>query len=392
MKYKIGNSFHLCDFFLNIIFLKNTMLLKKPIKVGVLMHFVVAFLISFSVTILCTPIVKRIAQKYDIVDKPDFRKIHTKVTPRLGGLSIIIGFFLGYLYLLINSPLRYNASFYGIILGTLLITAVGVVDDKYTLPPEYKLLGQLFAAFIVTFYGVTIQFITLPVIGEVSFGWASYPITIFWIISITNAINLIDGLDGLACGVSAIAVTAMLILAIFNNEVIALALSVILLGSSLGFLYFNVHPAKIFMGDTGALFIGFIISIISILGLFKSVAFFSFVIPISILAVPIFDTSFAILRRINEKKKISSPDKQHLHHRLLACGFSHQSTVYIIYTMSIFFALTAVLFSRSLLWGSLAIVILVSLTIKFTTEAIGHVKKTPLIDTVKKILMTLNHN
>jgi UDP-GlcNAc:undecaprenyl-phosphate GlcNAc-1-phosphate transferase len=357
-------------------------------KEGECMHslstYIVAFMISLIVTIVATPFVKMLAYRLGVVDSPNARKVHEKQMPRMGGLSIVLGFLAGFIYL-------WPASEYTIpiLIGAITIVTIGILDDKFALSAKYKLLGQIAAAIIVVSSGLQIEHVNIPFVGYIDFGWMSFPITVFWIVGITNAINLIDGLDGLASGVSSIALTSMLVMAILDNQALAIALAVILLAGTLGFLFFNVHPAEIFMGDTGSLFIGYTISIISITGLFKSLTLFSLIIPVFILAVPIFDTLFAIVRRMLKRQKLSSPDKSHLHHCLLALGFSHRTTVHIIYVISIFFAASAIVVSKSILWGSLFILCLLLVMMQFTAEIIGTLKdrKTPLINTVKKVIV-----
>lgn len=345
-------------------------------------HYVIAFLIAFIVTVITTPLVKKIALRFNIVDKPAGRKIHENEMPRLGGLAIAFGVAAGFIYLTPESP--YMSK---IILGAIIIIIVGIIDDKVTLSPKMKLFGQLIAALLVVSSGLHIDYVTIPFYGKLEFGFLSYAITVLWIIGITNAINLIDGLDGLAAGVSSIALSTILLMSILDNQFLVIALSVILLGPTIGFLFFNFYPAKIFMGDTGALFLGYSISIISILGLFKSVTLFSLVIPVIILAVPIFDTFFAIIRRIVNGQKISRPDNQHLHHRLISIGFSHRAAVFIIYGVSLFFGVSAIIFSASTLWGSLLIILLLLLTIQLTHEIVGKLDKNrqPIITFLKKI-------
>jgi len=356
-----------------------------------LIEYTFAFIISLAVTLITTPIVKKIALKFDIVDKPDGRKVHKKAMPYLGGISIALGFFAGYLYLIPKIDSLHVSSLTAFIIGGIIILVIGIIDDKYSLSPKYKLLWQTLVAVLVVVSGFEISFIQLPIIGRIEFGWLSIPITIIWIVGITNAINLLDGLDGLASGVSSIALCSMLIMSILNVQLLAIGFSVILLGGTIGFLFFNVHPAKIFMGDSGSMFIGYTMAIISILGLFKSLTIFSLIVPIIILAVPIFDTSFAIIRRISKRQKISTPDKLHLHHQLLKLGFGHRTTVFIIYIISLFFGAAAVVFSRSALWGSLIILALLLVLLRFTFEVIDTLnlnenRKKPLLTIIKKIV------
>lgn len=351
---------------------------------GFLNYYILAFLLALIVTVITTPIVRKIAFKFNIVDVPDeARKIHRSTMPYLGGVAIALGFFAG--FILLKPQLPSMPTFFG---GALIILLTGIIDDKYKLPAKYKLLGQVLAAVLVAFSGVTVDFIQFPIIGRIEFGWWAYPLTILWIVGITNAINFIDGLDGLAGGVSSIALGSMVVMGILDQQLLAVSLSVILLGSTIGFLFFNSYPAKIFMGDSGAMFIGYTMAYISIIGLFKSFTIFSLIIPIIILAVPIFDTSFAIIRRIIKGQKISTPDRQHLHHCLLNLGFSHRTTVLIIYVISLIFGLAAIIFSRSILWGSLIMVTLSVIMIRFSVELLSSWnKRKPLVNAVKKLMV-----
>jgi UDP-GlcNAc:undecaprenyl-phosphate/decaprenyl-phosphate GlcNAc-1-phosphate transferase len=347
-----------------------------------LIDFIIAFVISLIVALVITPAVIKFAKRYGFVDKPDYRKVHKNLMPRIGGLSIVIGATAGLLYLNKLIP-----EIWPVVVGGGIILITGIFDDKYTLSAKTKLIGQIAAALVVVLADFKIDFITLPFFSErIYLGGFSYIFAIFWIVAITNAINLIDGLDGLAGGVSVIAMTSIMTLAIFNGHYMVIALTVILIGSTIGFLFFNFHPAKIFMGDTGALFLGYCISIISLLGLYKSVTIFSLIIPIIILAIPIFDTFFAIIRRILNKQKISAPDKSHLHHRLLSLGFSHKETVLIIYAIGVLFGICAIVFSRSTLWGSFVVIGIMFFLIQITAEVVGLIgKHKPLLNTMKKI-------
>lgn len=301
--------------------------------------------------------------------------------PRLGGLAIYLGFVLAYF---IIAPATEVAM--GLLLGGSVIVLVGALDDKYQLSPKIKLLGQIAAAGIVVGFGLRVEFIHLPFDNDaLTFGWLSIPITIFWIVGVTNAINLIDGLDGLAAGVSGIATATILVMAIIMGNVPVALLSTILLGSIIGFLFFNFYPAKIFMGDTGALFLGFSLATLSILG-FKQVTLVSFIIPLIILGVPLSDTFFAIVRRVVNKKPISVADKSHLHHCLLQLGYSHRTTVLIIYGISLFFGAAAVLLSQATLWGTLIIICGLLIILEIGAEAIGIISKThrPVLDFLER--------
>jgi UDP-GlcNAc:undecaprenyl-phosphate GlcNAc-1-phosphate transferase len=235
--------------------------------------------------------------------------------------------------------------------------------------------------------GISVGFINLPFNGVLHLYWLSIPLTLLWIMGITNAINLIDGLDGLAVGVSSIVLLTIAGLSLTEGNLFVFTVSAILLGSTLGFLPYNFHPAKIFMGDTGSYFLGYVISVLALLG-FKNVTMFSLVVPIIILAVPISDTLFAIIRRLVNRRPLTAPDKSHLHHCLLRYGFTQSQTVVLIYGMSAMFALAAILFSTSTLLGSMIIIIGVMLMIELVVETVGLVSANykPLLNTYKRLL------
>lgn len=203
----------------------------------------------------------------------------------------------------------------------------------------------------------------------------AYPLTVLWIVGITNAINLIDGLDGLAAGISVIGLSTIAVMAFSADKILILSLSLVVIGSTIGFLFYNFHPAKIFMGDTGSLFLGYMISVLSLLGLYKSVTLFSVVVPVIILGVPIFDTTFAIIRRILNKQPISSPDKSHIHHRLMAFGLSHRMAVIVIYMIGLVFSLSAILLTSATIWLSLIIIFLLVMFMQVIAEVTGLVNE-----------------
>ncbi|SDQ14127.1 glycosyltransferase family 4 protein [Virgibacillus salinus] len=342
----------------------------------------IAFFIALIATFLLTYPVKKLAIKIGVVDLPNHRKIHTKVTPRLGGLAIFLGVFLGALYL---QPQHEHLP--EIILGAVVILITGALDDRYNIRPVIKLGGQLIAASFLLSSGLIIDKITLPIIGMIDLGFVSVLVTVLWVVGITNAINLIDGLDGLATGVTTIALTSMFIMALIDVQIMAAYLCIVLIGANLGFLYHNFYPAKIYMGDTGSNFLGYAIAVVSMLGLFKNIALFSFIIPIIVLAVPIFDTLFAIVRRAYNKENILMPDNKHIHYQLLASGFSHRKTVLIIYAFSTLFGAMAILFSNATLTTSLIITFIVLALLHIIAELSGLVMggKKPIIDTLKRV-------
>lgn len=295
-----------------------------------------------AVTAFLVPLVKRLALRVGAVDKPNQRKVHQGLMPRMGGLAIFIGFWVA-----IFATLPLDRTLLAVFNGATLLVFVGFLDDTNDLPAKLKLIGQIIAAGIAVAGGVRIGFLTSLFSDDLLFlSWLSVPVTVIWIVAIINAINLIDGLDGLAGGVSAIAATTMAIVGIANHDPIAAILGVGLAGACVGFLFYNFHPASIFMGDTGSMFLGYTLAIISITGVAKGLTFVSVFIPILILGVPIFDTLFAIIRRAASGKPIFEADKAHLHHCLLQRGLSHRATVLLIYGVSIALSLAAIVVSH----------------------------------------------
>lgn len=298
-----------------------------------------AFIAAGLITFAATPAVSSLSIKLGAVDVPkDGRRMHTKPIPRMGGLAIFYGFIVAVMcFMHISIPVR------GILIGAIIITTLGIIDDMSSLPALFKLLVQLLAAFIVVKHGIVVNIITNPFTkGYIELGGWSTAITMIWIVGITNAINLLDGLDGLAVGITnIISITLLVVSIIMGNSVTAL-LAVCLAGSGFGFLPYNFNPAKIFMGDTGSTFLGFVLGCISVMGLFKIYAVISFAVPFLLLGLPIFDTSFAIIRRLIKGQSPMSPDRGHLHHRLIDYGFSHRNAVLILYALSSLLSLSAI--------------------------------------------------
>ncbi|MCA0971554.1 undecaprenyl/decaprenyl-phosphate alpha-N-acetylglucosaminyl 1-phosphate transferase [Halobacillus litoralis] len=328
-----------------------------------------ALLFCFIASILITPIVKKLAIKIGATDQPNQRKVHKIVMPRLGGLAIFLSFAAAMLIFFPRSELTWP-----VLIGATIIVITGVLDDLIELSPKLKLAGQFLAAGIVVSGGVVVEFINLPFGGQIDFGYLSIPITLIWIIGITNAINLIDGLDGLAAGVSSIALLTISGMAITMGNVFVVFAGLMMLGSTVGFLIYNFYPAKIFMGDSGSLFLGFMISVLSLLG-FKNVTLFSFIIPVIILGVPISDTLFAIVRRIIQRKPVSAPDKSHLHHCLLNLGYTHPETVLMIYAMAALFSLAAVIFTKATMFGAIFVIAFLLIMVELIVEMTGLIGK-----------------
>lgn len=294
-----------------------------------LKDFIMAF-IALILSLLLVPGVAKLAIRIGAVDKPNARKVHTKIMPRMGGLAIYVSFFV---VLFLSQSM--TQQLLGLFLGGTVLVIVGIIDDMKDIPAKVKLCGQIVAACIVVAFGVRVDFMTNIFHGDTFFlSVFSIPVTIIWIVSIINAVNLIDGLDGLAAGISIIAATTMAIVGYASGQTAMASMAMILIGATLGFLRYNFHPAKIFMGDTGSMFLGYNLAVFAVLGVAKSFTLLSLVTPILVLAIPILDTLFAIIRRKMNHKPIFKPDKHHLHHCLLNYGFSHRDTVLIIYAVS----------------------------------------------------------
>ena len=321
------------------------------------------FAVSIVVSFACTPLVRRFAVKINAVDVPkDNRRMHKTPIPRIGGIAIFAGFMSSMIIFgEINSEMKW------ILLGGLVIAALGIIDDLYALPALVKLVGQVVAAIIPVLNDVVIQNLTNPFAtdGNLSLGIWGAPITVLWIVAITNAVNFIDGLDGLACGVSAIASISMFVTAYFIPEsplTVTLAMAA-LAGSCLGFLPFNMNPAKIFMGDTGSMFIGYIFAACSVQGLFKMHAVISFAVPFVVLAIPLADMVFAVIRRVAKGKSPFSADRGHIHHKLIDMGLDQKQSVLILYCLNIVFGVISVLMATT--GESKLIILALSVTVAF---------------------------
>ena len=333
-----------------------------------------ALLAAGLISFLATPLVKNLAYKVGAIDVPkDNRRMHHEPIPRLGGLAIFIAFLFTVIVLAdIDRTTR------GILLGAIMIVILGVMDDIMTLKALPKFLVQIAAAGVAVYHGCVIQFISNPNIFSpldyLNLGWLSIPVTIIWIVAITNAVNFIDGLDGLAVGVSAISTASLLIIALMVEELNIAIILAALLGSCLGFIPYNKNPAKIFMGDTGATFLGFILATLSVQGLFKLYAIISFAVPFLILGIPIFDICFAFLRRIAKGQNPMQADRGHVHHRLIDMGFNQKQAVAISYMLTAILGLAAVLLTSS---GELRALILIGAVIVVGAIGVRIIYKKP---------------
>ena len=318
-----------------------------PIQLSLLGIAVAALLAAAIVALISTPVVKSLAFKVGAVDVPkDNRRMHKHPIPRMGGLAIFFGFILSVLvFLPLTSPLR------GMLMGGVIIVILGIFDDIYALPAKPKFLIQIVAALIAVLAGNRIYFLSNPNIFSSEpfweLGWLSIPLSVLWIVAITNAVNLIDGLDGLACGVSTISSMTLLVISLIVSEPEVTILMAALSGACIGFLPYNLNPAKIFMGDTGSTFLGFILATVSIQGLFKFHMIISFAVPFLMLGLPIFDTCFAILRRVAKGQSPMAPDRGHIHHRLIDMGLSQKQTVAVLYVISAILGLSAVVLTTN---------------------------------------------
>lgn len=330
------------------------------------LSFVVALVISF----MATPHAKLLAEKIGAIDVPkDKRRMHKEPIPRLGGIAIFAGFLMAFLLFGVLTP-----EMLGILAGSVIIVFLGVLDDRKPLPASLKLIVQIVAATIVALCGVRIEVFTNPILTQANeyivLGNLSIPVTIIWICAVTNAVNLIDGLDGLAAGVASISSTCLLVIALMLSEANIAVFTACIAGACIGFLPYNLNPAKIFMGDSGSTFLGFSLACISISGVFKAYAVISFAVPLLVLALPIFDTTVAILRRIKNKKPIMQPDRGHLHHKLIDMGFSQKQAVMILYSIAGLLGLSAIVLTRFgffkaiALLGTALLIILASILIK----------------------------
>ena len=315
-------------------------LLSLPFLARVLLALGVAAAISY----LSTPFVKKLAFKIGAVDVPkDNRRMHKKPIPRLGGLAIVIAFLLcTFLFVKLEKQMQ------GILLGAIIILVVGVLDDCLALPALPKFFAQIAAGTIVVLHGCEIRYVTNPFsVVPFDLGWMAGPVTVFWIVLMTNAVNFIDGLDGLAVGVSGISTCTMLVIALLLGEESVAVILAALLGACIGFIPYNFNPAQIFMGDTGSTFLGFVLASISVQGLFKMYAVISFMVPFLILGVPFFDVSFAVIRRLAKGQNPMTADRGHIHHRLIDMGFSQKQAVAVLYIISAILGLSAVVLTTT---------------------------------------------
>jgi UDP-GlcNAc:undecaprenyl-phosphate GlcNAc-1-phosphate transferase len=310
---------------------------------------VIATTVALGLALLLIPVIRRMAHRFKWYDLPNKRKIHTGLIPRLGGT----GMYLSFLAAAIVSPLlvslvsgidvRYQLRFIPFFLGVTLIHLVGLMDDFHNLKALLKFFVQILAAVIVTTGGFLIRSLTLPYLGTVSLGLLAYPVTVIWIVAVSNSINLIDGMDGLAGGISGFAALSMGIISLLQGAVLTSVLCFALFGAIVGFLVFNYPPAKIFMGDSGSLFLGFCLASIPLAGgISKISAFGALLVPVTLLTIPILDLITSVIRRVRNKVSIIHPDKEHIHHKLLDMGLNQRQILGVLYGFSIYLSVVAI--------------------------------------------------
>lgn len=337
--------------------------------------YIVAFLVALAITYVITPIVSKLAIKIGAIDKPDARKVHHGVIPRLGGLAICIGYMASVLW---NVP--HTHSLFGLLLGSTILVIVGIWDDVKQIDPKTKLMGQIIAAAVLVAYGIRVDFLAIPWGGMLYLEYWSVPLTIFWIVGFTNIVNLIDGLDGLAAGISFIACIAIGIVTFQMGQYELTCITLALAGSACGFLRYNFNPAKIFMGDTGSMLLGYTLAAISVMGAVKTAAVAALVVPVIVLGLPILDTLFAIIRRKISGRPIFKPDKSHVHHRLLAQGLTQKQTVLLMYVITALLASVAVVTAEvNAIVGTILVILFIVVAV-IVARRIGVISRTDAAD------------
>ena len=336
--------------------------------------YVWAFVIALIVTYICTPLVRTLAVKIGAIDAPDARKVHQVSIPRLGGLAIYIGYMVSLLY-----SVKDISSVKGLIIGSVILVAVGIGDDVKQIGPKTKLLGQIVAALMLPIFDNAIHFIS---IGDhmLYLEYLSIPLTVFWIVGFTNIVNLIDGLDGLAAGISLIACIAICIVTLQMGQVDLACITLALAGAACGFLRYNFNPAKIFMGDTGSMLLGYTMAAISVMGSVKTAATVGLVVPVIVLGLPILDTLFAIVRRRINGRPVFQPDKGHLHHRLLAMGLTQKQAVLLMYAITAVLGCVSIVAAKANFTIGLLLVVLILCACVWTATRIGIIAKDNEVD------------
>lgn len=311
--------------------------------------YILIFSIALIVAILATPFSILLARRWGAIDYPGGRRIHQQPIPRLGGMAIYVAFWLA-----VMLTQRWENQYWGLFLGSTVIFLVGVWDDIKGIRPLIKFFGQILAAVVLVFYGFSFSFQSLPLFAKISnlgvYGvYLGAFLTVFWVVGLVNTINISDGLDGLAAGICFGAALLLFWSAHRTGQIPSSSLTLALAGATLGFLFYNFHPAHVFMGDSGSMFLGYLIGGISIMGLLKTATVLGLVFPLLVLAMPLTDMVFAIIRRKWKGLSIAKADRGHLHHRLLDAGLSQRTAVFLLYVISACFGIAAVLLAEGYL-------------------------------------------
>lgn len=301
------------------------------------MSFLSTFVLAVLGAVVLTPVSIMIARKLGVLDHPGGRRIHQTPIPRMGGIAIYLAFWLA-VFLRVDL----NSTVIGLFLSSTLIVLVGIADDSKGLGPFPKLFLQIMAAFIFLSFSPSIEYVVLPLVNEVGLGYAGFILGVLWIVGLVNTVNISDGLDGLAAGICMIAALVLFWSAIKIDQIFPAHLMLALTGAALGFLFFNFNPAKVFMGDSGSMFLGFILGAVSWTGLLKTATVLGLIFPLLVLGMPLTDVLFAIIRRKWKGRSIVLADRGHLHHRLLDMGFTQKSAVLLLYAISAGFGLAAI--------------------------------------------------
>jgi len=352
--------------------------------------FLCVYLGSALLAIIITPIVIKLGRRIKAVDRPGVRTVHTRPIPRIGGLAVFLSaMFLIVIVLFLNNSIgkafrNMQLQLISLFCSATFIFLIGLVDDLKGLPARFKFLAELLAAGSLCFMSVRISSIMITEKWILQLGFLGYPLTILWIVGITNAINLSDGLDGLAAGISAIACGVIVVFAVYSGNVIMAVLMLALLGSLSGFLFFNFNPAKIFMGDCGSLFLGFTIASSSVLCSMKSSALVGIALPALALGIPIFDTLFSMLRRFIGRRRMFAPDRRHFHHMLIDMGIKQRHVVVTIYVMTLLFAGLGMFMMVTRSSNSLVIFLCIILLLLLLFNAVGSVRLRETISGIQK--------
>ncbi len=322
------------------------------------------FAIALISSMFLTPPVRKLALKFGIIEKSNPRKLHKRIITCLGGVAIYAGFVISLVCASLVFLRDLNSFFFhnliGLFSGATIVLVLGLVDDTYGTTAPLKVGLQVVAALVTSVvFNIRITYLILPMLGKIEFGVLSIPLTLIWVVGLTNALNWVDGLDGLAAGITSIACVSLLIIGWRGGELVSAVILIALLGATLGFLKYNFYPAKVFMGDTGSNFLGFVLANVAIMGSLKSAAVLSLMIPILILGVPIFDTLFSVWRRIHLSKSPITPDTDHFHYRLIKLGLTHRQAVLVIYSISGVLSLCAIFLDRSATLSSVALVVFI---------------------------------